>query len=79
MEFIVNITQHIYVPAHRQLSSSEADEVCARYSASMDDFPRLLRTDPVCRYYNFPKGCIVEIRRAPIREQVYYRVVCDAA
>lgn len=65
-----NITKHRLVPQHIQLSKEEALEFKATYGMSI---PVLLRSDPVCRFYDFAKGDIIKV----IRKDgfVAYRIV----
>lgn len=65
-----NITKHRLVPVHIVLSKEEATEFKATYGTSI---PYLLRSDPICRFYDFSKGDIVKI----IRKDgfVTYRIV----
>lgn len=55
-----NLTKHELVPLHRKLDKEEAKEFIEKYGSSI---PKLLRTDPVSRYYNFVIGDIVEVKR----------------
>lgn len=65
-----NITKHRLVPQHIQLSKEEATEFKAMYGVSI---PILLRSDPVCRFYDFAKGDIVKVVRKD--GFVAYRIV----
>ncbi len=65
-----NITKHRLVPKHVLLSKEEATEFKATYGTSI---PFLLRSDPVCRFYDFSKGDIVKIIRKD--NFVTYRIV----
>ncbi len=65
-----NITKHRLVPLHTPLSKEEVVEFKATYGTSI---PVLLRSDPVCRFYDFSKGDIIKITRKD--GFVSYRIV----
>ncbi|KAL7712794.1 DNA-directed RNA polymerase I [Entamoeba marina] len=49
-ELIVNVTKHVLVPKHILL-------------ITVSQLPRLLKTDPICRYYGFQRGDVIKIVR----------------
>lgn len=55
-----NITKHILVPKHEALSKEETIEFKIKYGTSI---PVLLKTDPICKFYNFSKGEIIRVIR----------------
>jgi len=65
-----NITKHILVPLHKKLDKEECKNFKEQYGTNI---PILLKTDPVCRFYNFQKGDIIEIIRR--NSFVSYRIV----
>ena len=69
-ELQLNITKHYLVPAHVMLSESEMSDFTKKMGV---DIPVLLKTDPVCRFYNFPRGAIIQVTRKD--NSVSYRVV----
>lgn len=70
----VNKTHHFLVPLHT-LVDSPPDNV------PLDSLPKILDTDPIVQYYDFPKGSIVRIvRRFGGHEVVpYFRMVAAAS
>ena len=66
-----DVTQHEIVPPHRLATPEEIKNLRAA------DLPVLLTTDPVARWYAFPRGSIVHISRKDklIGEYSYFRVV----
>lgn len=76
-ELMHNVTTHSLVPKHEALSAAEVADVRAQYNMLDSKWPKLLTTDPVVRYYNWPVGTIVRIRRTGIseNEQIFYRQV----
>jgi len=74
---IFNITHHEYVPKHILLSKEEEDEVLEKYNTSKNKLPKILRTDPIARYYGMKNDQICKIiRKSPeVGEYIYYRLV----
>lgn len=65
-----NITKHYYVPKHTMLDSDEE----VKFKKLMGtDIPVLLKSDKVCRFYNFPRGAIIMVNR--LDGSVGYRIV----
>ena len=67
-----NITHHCLVPRHRSIDATDLPP-----GMEAGRLPRLLDTDRVAQYYNWPRGTIVHIKRVfggnePIE---YFRVV----
>ena len=69
-ELQLNITKHHLVPAHIMLSESDASDFTKKMGI---DIPILLKTDPVCRFYNFPRGSIIQVVRKD--NSISYRIV----
>jgi DNA-directed RNA polymerase subunit H (RpoH/RPB5) len=67
----VDLVRHSLVPAHRRMSDTEASGLLEKLKCTRDKLPIIHITDPVCRYYDFPVGAIIEI----LRPDVYYRCV----
>ena len=70
-EMKYNITKHVLVPQHILLSSSESSELKDKYG--VNNFPYILKNDPVCRFYNFPVDSIIKIIRK--NNDIVYRIV----
>lgn len=61
---LFNITKHNLVPRH----------VCIGMAGDIEkNYPVIKRTDPVCRYYNFKPGSLIQITRRD--GSLYFRVV----
>jgi DNA-directed RNA polymerase I, II, and III subunit RPABC1 len=69
-ELQFNITKHYLVPLHIKLSESNASDFIKKMGV---DIPVLLKTDPVCRFYNFPRGAIIQVTRKD--NSISYRIV----
>ncbi len=62
-ELIINITRHPWVPQHIGLTPDQEKNLMTKYRLSKKQFPRLMSTDPVAKYYGFIRGQIVKIVR----------------
>lgn len=69
-ELLFNITKHEYVPQHSLAEENESQRVKKEYGKYL---PYILNTDPICRFYDFPKGSVVKILRQ--NGVVFYRLV----
>ena len=75
IELCKNVTHHCLVPKHTRIDASELPHGMQR-----DRLPRLLDTDRIVQYHNWPCGTVVKIKRVfggyePID---YFRVVSPA-
>ncbi|MBL96192.1 MAG: hypothetical protein CMF52_00085 [Legionellales bacterium] len=72
-----NVTKHVLVPQHRVMDSEETDQFLLKHSVHLNQCPKILRTDPVAKYYGATPGELVEIKRSSPEGQSYfvYRVV----
>lgn len=70
-ELQFDITQYKYQPIFTQLSKKESKEFHDKFGT---DIPRMLRTDPIARYYNYYRGAIIKIERKS--GYISYRIVC---
>ena len=78
------VMNHIHVPEHRLLSPKEAEDVLAKYSISIEELPKIKRSDACIRSLELrvgeiPRGSIVKgIRRSETAGISYaYRLVID--
>ncbi len=76
-EVLFNITHHVLVPRHEVISNdAEIEELVKRYNLkNRHQFPIILRTDPVARYFGLRSGQLVRITRVSpsAGEYVAYR------
>ena len=56
---------------------NKVKEICDRYKCTINNFPIILKTDPISRYFNFKPGSLVEITRKSetCAEYIHYRFV----
>jgi DNA-directed RNA polymerase I, II, and III subunit RPABC1 len=74
---IFNITHHILVPKHILLTEQEEIELLDKYCTTKSKLPKLLKSDPIAKYYGLKTDQICKIiRKSPeVGEYVYYRLV----
>lgn len=67
-ELCFNVTKHSLVPCHRAVDNPGVDSAL---------LPKISVTDPVVRYYDWPRGTVVHIRRVfgGHEPSTYFRVV----
>jgi DNA-directed RNA polymerase I, II, and III subunit RPABC1 len=77
-EFYYNVTKHKLVPKHTLIESKQKiQQILDKYRCNLRNFPLLLKTDPVSRYYGFKSGSLIEITRnsETSGEYIHYRYV----
>ena len=75
-DLYVNIRQHKFVPQHQVLSKEEKEVVTKSFSANDAVFPKLLKSDPIARYYGLTQGDMIKfIRKTGYETRNIYRVV----
>lgn len=61
---LTNITKHELVPAMRILNNEEKEDIFKKANVSrFNQFPIILKTDPVAKFYGLMRGDLVEIIR----------------
>ena len=72
-----NITHHEYVPKHIILNKEEEDILLDKYNTTKNKLPKILKSDPVVKYYGMKHDQICKIiRKSPeVGESIYYRIV----
>ena len=61
-EIAVDITQHHLVPLHEKVLQTD-DDFTPKQKLDVRNFPKILSTDPISKYYNFKPGDIVRVTR----------------
>ena len=59
----INITRHILQPKFRLLQEEEKKHILQKYNITIQQLPKMSITDPISKYYKYPKYSIVEIIR----------------
>lgn len=74
-ELCYNVTRHSLVPRHSVVGESDLPASCR-----VEQLPKMLDTDPVARYYDWPAGTLVRIQRVfgGSEEIPFFRCVCRA-
>lgn len=77
-EVLINITQHDLVPKHEPLTPDEKEELLNRYKINESQLPKILKMDPVVRYFGVDPGTVMKITRRSetAGRYVTYRLVC---
>lgn len=72
-----NITRHQDMPRHIPLNKEEIDYVIEQYKIPKPQFPKMLATDPVAKYYGVKSGGMFKIIRPSYAsgEYITYRIV----
>ncbi|KAF5141031.1 dna-directed rna polymerase i [Vairimorpha ceranae] len=78
-ELMFNITKHVSVPRHRILNDTEKNSILEKLKITVDQMPKILKRDPVCRFLGAESGQVVEITRKSrtAGESIFYKVVED--
>ena len=72
-KYIINITKHIYVPKHELVDIHKENEILKMYNLNnKNQLMYILKTDPICKYYNFKQDRIIKISR---KNGIVYRYI----
>ena len=78
------VLNHVLVPEHKLLTKAEAEQVLSKYSISIEELPKIRRSDACVRSMELrvgeiPRGSIIKIvRRSDTAGISYaYRLVID--
>lgn len=71
---------HILVPEHEKLTEKEKEELLAKYAISLEELPRIRKSDAALVGMNVKSGDVIKItRNSPTAgEAIFYRVVQGA-
>lgn len=72
-ELNYNITKHYLQPKFKLLDKKDEELLLETFNCKISHIPKILFTDPICRYYNAKKNNIFEIIRKD--GSIYYRSV----
>lgn len=73
---LFNITKHSSVPKHEKVMKENQDEICKKYNLKKNQFPIILKSDPVSKYFYLQQGDLVKITRSSpsVGEVLTYRL-----
>ncbi len=77
-DFLINVTHHKMVPKHTLLDKIATEGLFRMYRINhKSQLPKLQITDPVCRYYGYKTGDVIQITRPSetVGECITFRVV----
>ena len=80
MKSKVNILNHELIPKHEVLTKKEKNDVMKMYGIKkLNQFPKILNSDPVVKTLKAKPGDLVKIIRKSdtAKESIYYRVVIE--
>ena len=71
--------KHMLIPKHVKLSDAQKEKLLEKYSVSLKDLPRVLKTDSAIISLDAKPGDVIKItRNSPTAgEAIFYRVVVD--
>ena len=71
--------KHSLIPKHVKMSDAQREKLLEKYSISLKELPRILKTDPAILSLDAKPGDVIKItRNGPTAgESVFYRVVVD--
>ena len=74
--FLRNVSHHDFVPKHRVLSSTEAQELLKKFNCSGKNLPTIKRDDPQAKYVGLRLKQICEITRENVTSgtTIHYRL-----
>lgn len=74
-----NVAGHSFVPKHKVMSEEEANKLMQKYKVTIQDLPKILRTDAAIQELDAKVGDVIEITRDSeiVGKAKYYRVVVN--
>lgn len=79
MDNSIEISTHILVPKHSKLSVEETNKLLDKLNISVNQLPKILKSDPAIRHIETEPGDVICIERnSPTAGKAnYYRVVIN--
>lgn len=76
-ELLHCIVEHAFMPKFIKMTEEQKKDMLDYYDCQETDFPHILETDPIVKYYNFSVGDLLKIERynGTPYPNIYYRVV----
>ncbi len=63
MDSTVEISKHILVPKHTKISEEEIKVILDKYNISLNQLPKILKSDPAIKNLNAEVGDVIKIER----------------
>ena len=60
--FLINISEHIFVPKHRIMTKEEINELLEKYKTTVNNLPKILREDAMAKFIGAKPGDVVHIK-----------------
>jgi DNA-directed RNA polymerase subunit H (RpoH/RPB5) len=75
----IDTAKHALVPKHILVSEKEKKDLLEKYSISLIELPKILKTDAAIKHLNLKSGDVVKItRNSPTAGEIdFYRVVIN--
>ena len=79
MDNSVDISTHILVPKHSKLSEEETTALLEKLNISVNQLPKILKSDPAIRHIAIEPGEVICVERnsSTAGKTNYYRVVIN--
>ncbi|MBI5797656.1 DNA-directed RNA polymerase subunit H [Candidatus Woesearchaeota archaeon] len=79
MDASFDVTKHTLVPKHSKLTVEQVTKLIGEYNISIEQLPRILKSDPAIKTLDPEVGDVIEIeRKSPtIGKAKYYRMVMN--
>ena len=73
-------SEHVLVPKHTKLSEKDKKALLEKYTITLKEIPKILKSDPAIAHLGLQEGDVVKIFRKSHTsgESVYYRGVINA-
>lgn len=72
-----SVQDHIFVPKHTKLSDEEKQKVLEQFNISLNQLPRILKSDPAIAEFDAKPGDVIKIERKSVTtgKSFFFRVV----
>jgi DNA-directed RNA polymerase subunit H (RpoH/RPB5) len=60
--FLINISEHIFVPKHRIMTKEEITTLVDKYKTTVDNLPKILREDPMAKFIGAKPNDVIHIK-----------------
>jgi DNA-directed RNA polymerase subunit H len=76
----LKIDKHVLIAQHAKLSDKDKKDLLLKYQITINELPKIKKTDPAVKHLNLKPGDVVKITRdePTSAETIYYRGVINA-